>query len=494
LNNARSAFEEQAPEYAKAYESFTELAEMARDHLEREKKTVLETFAGLEGDLKTWTTEADVLVKTLEEDLVYLKGEVEKLPDDMEKDKRTLEKRYGLDAFDGLALLKPLVGEPLLAWVSNGYRAYLRFRPFFEGGTDSEEPPTEGAEGPEGPAPAMRKISKPKVWIDKIRFQGEFPVKGDVLELKGEISNLATDIRYTQKPVQISYEGSKGKRAISGTIEINPEGRLTLHAEAKGFEVHGLRFRGKHLPKSVEAKSLAMTLDLVIEETWIDAKLKIALDGVAFETDFKDVDPRIATVLTKVFEGIDKLSGEFRMGFNKGKLGGVRGKTDLADVVGKAFVDAFGVEVSEVREQALKILDEAAQEPGKEARSTAAGFETKEGATVAALRERLTAFSDSLAGDGEKLKGKFSTLAEALSPGADPKAQAEAQERELDQLEKKLGSVRTKGGKDHQEQVALLTELTGLLKGEKGKMGTAEKDLQGEIERLKELLKKALPF
>jgi hypothetical protein len=215
---------------------------------------------------------------------------------------------------------------------------------------------------------------------------------------------------------------------------------------------------------------------------------------VTFDTDFKDIDPRIASVLTNVFRGIGKLSGEFALNFNEGKLGAVHGKTDFGEVVGKAFVDAFGVEVAKIREKALALLAEATEEPQGEARASARAFETEDGGNVAALRKSLADLSGILDSDGAKLDEKFEALSRDLNPDVDPKAQAEAQNRRLDGLGERLASARAKNGKDHEAQIALLNELTGLLKGEKERTGSAEKDLKTEIKRLKELLKKAVPF
>jgi hypothetical protein len=310
--------------------------------------------------------------------------------------------------------------------------------------------------------------------------------------MKGEISHLATDIRHTKKPVRLLFEAQKAERKVSGTIEFHPEGRFTLHFEASGFKVSGLEFKGKYVPRSVKADSLATTLDVEIEEGKTGGKISLALDGVKIETAFEGMDERIAAVLARVFAGIKKFSGEFAMDFDGSKLAAFSGRTDLADEVGKAFVDAFGAEVKDLKDKALDTLARESRGPEQEARDSAGKYRSSEGAQVGSLRKRLVSITASLSGDRQKHETAFADLEGKLSLSGDPKAAAEKQSTEIDSLAGRLTAARAKSSTDHQGQEKAAAELAESMKGEKGRMGTTEQELKAQMVRIRKLLQKVI--
>ncbi|MHC5079966.1 MAG: hypothetical protein ACYTHN_13175 [Planctomycetota bacterium] len=495
LGRARKVLEESVPKVQKAFASLQETASTAKADFEKERKAVFETMSGTEKAFRELLKEAEALKAQVEEDVRYLGDQIGKLPGALEADRKALEARYRLEAFDAEELLKPYVGERLARWLVDALEASRRIKAHVEPPAEAkaEPKPVRARSGTVFTFPVAEK-SGPTVWIKSVRFSGELPLGSDRFELSGEASDITSDIHATGKPIRVAFKGKKGSREIGGEVAYLPEGRLTVHLEARGFPVSGLRFKGRYLPREITADALSVTLDAAIDETFIEASVSLTVEGLAFETEFTGVDPRIAEVLEQVLKGIRGLQAKMAMTFEGGRLVSFRTETDMADQVAEAFLDAFSTQVEAVKKKALDLLNGATEKPQAEARSAVQMFGKDEGGRADALWKGAQDLEGILGGDRDKIAGRFADLSNVFEIEGDPGGLTAEREKELDGMAGQLSGVRAKSTKEHADQKKLLEEVTKLCGGEKTRMQGADKDLSGEISRLKKLLKKALPF
>jgi hypothetical protein len=258
--------------------------------------------------------------------------------------------------------------------------------------------------------------------------------------------------------------------------------------------VSGVRFKGRYTPREIKAESMALVLDAVFDGAWMEAKVRLELKRLTFVTEFEGVDRRIASVLEKVFAGIEDANAEVAMTFEGASLAGFKAETDLAETVARSFRDALSAEIEEVKKEALKMLDEKTGEPMEAARRAVDLFAEKgKGAVNPAVQDSTKAQAD-LSSEGGRVGGRMKELEGLLQVEGDPAKAVAEKEKELDSLEGNLDKVGADFTKDREAQEKALAEAVKLLEGEKGRKGAADKDLKSETARLKALIKKASPW
>lgn len=494
IGKARTALERSGSRAAELWSSIEADLEGARAEFEAEKTRVFTALGDLEQQIRLLEVSASTLVEGFESDLAYVAGLDEMLVAALEADRRMLEERYDLDAVKGEDLLEPLVGEKAAAWIVAGWRLYERLKPLLEGAPPGS---VERAPSPAGPGtvfsfPVATGPPRPAVWVETLRFHGSLPILGRDYELSGRIHDFTTHIGLTGRPVVLEFEASRDGEELRGGFTYDPGGRMVFHVEASGLPVSGVKFRGRYLPREIRAKALRVSMEVTFEAGRAEAAGEIAVEGVTVEGDFEGVDPRFAAVLRDVYGGIREARGRLHLAFERTALTRFEVRTDLADRVAASFKQALVPTLEKAKQAGLELLEGETGEPVREAREAIAVFR-RDGRTDVERVERIVASGRNLLqGDRGKIEEKMEILGAVLETEGPPDGDEDT--GEIERLEARSEETETRLRDEWARAQERLAEAREGLASNRAQSDESKKNLSEEIERLKELVKKAVPW
>ncbi len=491
IKTAREVLEKTGGQVAAAYESLSKALGTAKDDFEKEKAEVLGALEKISTEAGEAVAFAADLRKSFEESLRYLLTLDERIIKALEADKDNLMSRYGVADFDTEELIKSVLGEGVSGWMDQAYSAYLSLKPHMHRKKRAAGPVKAAVEkghvydfpAPEGPVP-------PAFWAESVRFSGIFPVQGSEFALEGTVTDLATDVDYTGKPVVMEFKVSKDGKTISGRFEYHPSGRMVARIEASGFPLSGIKFRGKYAPREISADSLGFTLEFSLDGGAKKAAGRLSVKGLRFTLDFAGADARIAAIIGKILGGVRDLNVDVAIAFRGTSLESFSTRTDLGDSLRRGFREALAEQVEEAKKKGLMMIEKEAGPHSKLAREAISLFSSNGSSMLGSLEAGTSACGGEAASSKEGWAERLRGLEGLLEAVSDPSGASKEQTAELDGLEQKLATAAAAFAKDRTDRGAALDGLSKDASGQNAGVEQLAKDLKAELSRLQGLVKK----
>ena len=287
----------------------------------------------------------------------------------VERDKQKVKEQYSVDGIRSASkmLMEELVGFEFFDKLEGALVWYRRIKPWLPVSEKSSKPkPAPAGKGKNYDFPATAEEGGlASLYIAKMSLDGVFPLNGKDMAFTGTVSDLSSNLAYTQKPVRVEAQGKDTASAQSMQLDVH----MATDSLIRG-EVHmaGLQWSGEAkqsgkaagiMPGPMHSDNVSIGItEMVLGDQSLDAKVRIHLQALHIEAPSgKDVHPEILAAFTSVYAQVSDLTVDIGLGEHRS----LTTTPDLGDMLGKALEQRIAKKLEAAQAQAeQEIRDQGA--------------------------------------------------------------------------------------------------------------------------------------
>ena len=280
----------------------------------------------------------------------------------VERDKQKVKEQYSVDGIRNASktLMEELIGFEFFDKLEGALVWYRRIKPWLPVSEKTSKPkPAPAGAGKNYDFPTTAEEGGlASLYVAEMILDGVFPIDGKDMAFTGTISDLSSNLAYTQKPVRLQANGTDATSNQAVEIDVNMETDSLIRGEV---HVAGLNWASESkssgkaagiMPGPMKSDDVRIGVtNMVLGDKSLDAKVRIHLNNLQIAAPSgKDVHPEIHAAFSSVYADISELTLDIGLGEHRS----LQTTPDLGDMLGKALEQRIAKKLEAAQVQAEK--------------------------------------------------------------------------------------------------------------------------------------------